>query len=297
MSEMQFTGERLVPGGPGTEQIYHEHLLRYLFAQQFIKGKRVLDAACGAGYGSAILAKGGALSVTGVDISAEAIEYSRTHYQAPNLNFEVMDCCHMTFPDSTFDVVVSFEAIEHIQDAKNFLREIRRVIKDTGLLVVSTPNSATFTENPFHVREYSRSEFVELLKSYFPNIGLYEEDYLLFLAVRGKLSEFFIKKEHEIVASENLRECEPDYFIALCACQEQFEMPEAKDFLYELPAEIINQKNFRIAELQQQVEERTCQALGLEKQVKEMEKRLEEIYSKKAYRVYRFVRNLVRRSK
>ena len=134
----EFTGERLIPGEVDID-LLNEHMARYHFAVRLARGKRVLDAGCGAGYGSAELADV-AESVTGIDIAPEAIAFARAHYERPNLSFEEASCTGLPFGDASFDLVVAFEVIEHLEDWKGFLHEVRRVLAPSGQLIVSTPN-------------------------------------------------------------------------------------------------------------------------------------------------------------
>ena len=137
---MEFTGERLVPDRDDLSDLYYEHVSRYLLAAPFASGKRVLDLGCGCGYGAAILADRGAADVVGVDASPEAIGYSRERYARPNARFEVMDARALEFPDGAFDLVVSFEVLEHLGDHERFLDEAARVLAAGGGFLVSTPN-------------------------------------------------------------------------------------------------------------------------------------------------------------
>ena len=129
--KLEFTGERFTP--ECEREIWYEHLHRYVFALEFCKGKRVLDAACGEGYGTAVLASQ-AKSVTGVDISSEAINHASARYSdRPGVQFEVADCCDLPFEDNSFDLVVSFETIEHLEGQEKMLASFRRVLVDNGL--------------------------------------------------------------------------------------------------------------------------------------------------------------------
>src|ERR1700685_1646133 len=98
--QVEFTGERVIPGQVDAD-LLNEHLARYAFAARLARGKRVLDAGCGAGYGSAELVKS-ALSVVGVDAATEATVYAREHYRLPNLHFEQASCGGLPHPDATF---------------------------------------------------------------------------------------------------------------------------------------------------------------------------------------------------
>lgn len=168
-NDIEFTGERFLPEISG--QIAFEHLHRYYFAKNLIGGRRVLDVACGEGYGSWILSKS-ALDVVGVDIAPEAITHAREKYVGPNIKFVESSAAKLPFDDSAFDAVVSFETIEHHDLHREMLSEIKRVLKQDGLLIISSPNKQYYSiepgyKNPFHVKELYREEFVGLIKSYF----------------------------------------------------------------------------------------------------------------------------------
>jgi ubiquinone/menaquinone biosynthesis C-methylase UbiE len=166
--------ERIVPDDEPSG-IVALHLKRYLFALPYCAGKVVLDAACGAGYGSAELA-GVATRVVGVDVDEKAVEYARSRYGGDNVEFEAMDVAALEFDSTSFDVVVAFEAIEHVEDGSAFLREVARVLRPAGTFIVSTPNAAETTErpeNPFHRVEYAREDFARLLSQHFRIVELF----------------------------------------------------------------------------------------------------------------------------
>jgi SAM-dependent methyltransferase len=179
----EFTGERLIPGQVDVD-LLNEHLARYTFAARLARGKRVLDAGCGAGYGAAELAHT-ALAVTGADLAPQAIDFAREHYRLPNLYFERATCGALPHPDSCFDLVVAFEVIEHLAHWREFLLEVRRVLAASGQFVVSTPNKLYYTEsrgaegaNPFHVHEFEFEEFQAELTAIFPQVALYLENHV-----------------------------------------------------------------------------------------------------------------------
>lgn len=174
--ELPFTGERFVPGLPG--EIWLEHWHRYHFAARWAAGKRVLDVACGEGYGAAVLARHAA-RVTGVDVSEAAIAHARAAYaHTPNLELVAASCTRLPLADAAFDTVVSFETLEHIEAQAAFLDEVARVLAPGGVLVLSCPNRVEYSDrrdyrNPFHVKELYRDELAKLVAARFPEIAWY----------------------------------------------------------------------------------------------------------------------------
>lgn len=167
---LEATGERLVPELQHGELVHAEHLARYRVAAQLARNRRVLDAASGEGYGTAILAAGEARSVVGVDVDPGAVEHARGRY---GLDFEIGDAVELPFDDGAFDLVVSFETIEHVAEPDRALAEFRRVLSDEGTLIISTPNKHEYlVENEFHTREYTHEEFVAVLASLFPSVEI-----------------------------------------------------------------------------------------------------------------------------
>lgn len=167
---LKFTGERFTP--ECEREIAYEHWHRYAWLQPWITGKRVLDAACGEGYGSHLLSCSAA-SVVGVDLSEQSISHARQRYRADNLSFMHGDCLHLPVDDDTVDVVVSFETLEHLAEQDELLTEFRRVLRPDGFLVISSPDRKAYSDdtgyvNPFHVKELYRDEFTALIEKHFP---------------------------------------------------------------------------------------------------------------------------------
>ena len=178
MNDLPFTGERFVPGTHG--EIWIEHWHRYHFAARWARGLRVLDVACGEGYGSALLA-GHAAEVTGVDVSHAAIDHARrTYADLGNASFVCASCTQLPLPDASVDLVVSFETLEHIAGHEAFMDEIARVLAPDGLMILSCPNKREYSDNrgftnEFHVKELYREELDALVAARFPESEWYAQ--------------------------------------------------------------------------------------------------------------------------
>jgi len=164
--------ERFVPGPDADQTVAAEHWARYMLAAQLARGKRVLDAGCGVGYGSALLARSGAVEVTGVDLSGAAI--AAASVGAPeNANFILGDVTKLPVDDASIDLVVCFEVVEHIAEQEQLLDELRRVMTPGASLIISSPNRGVYLAgNPHHVRELTPSELSELLEPRFAHFEM-----------------------------------------------------------------------------------------------------------------------------
>ncbi len=223
----EFTGERIIPGKVDVD-LLNEHVARYTFAARLARGKRVLDAGCGAGYGSAELAQA-ADSVVGVDRAAEAIDFARASYGLPNLRFEQASCEALPHPGGSFDLVVAFEVIEHLDNWREFLLEARRVLAPAGQLVISTPNKLYYTEsrgptgaNPFHVHEFDFEEFQSELRGVFPHVSMYLENHVE--GVTFQPHEAGQTVEVRVDAGDPAPD-ESHFFVAVCAHRRQLGNP------------------------------------------------------------------------
>ena len=222
---MEFTGERMVPECNIGDEIYLEHMIRYLFASQFAREKTVLDIACGSGYGSDYLLTAGAHSVLGIDISAETISYCRTHYSDKRLHFAVGDVGKIPLYDKKIDLVVSMETIEHIDEITQniFLNEVKRVFNPEGIFIVSTPNSLVYPKgNTFHLKEFNLEEFQFILKQYFSHVQIYYQDNIesSFILMKETLDNEILLKNNDNILMRKINainSSESMYFIAICS--------------------------------------------------------------------------------
>jgi SAM-dependent methyltransferase len=214
-----WTGERLETFV--VDETMTEHLHRYAVARQYVKGKAVLDIACGEGYGSRLLAQD-ALAVTGVDIDAATIDHAAKKYTAGNLSFIKGDIENIPFDTASFDIVVSFETLEHTDQHQKALNEIKRVLRPGGILLISTPEKKKYTDvpgnmNPFHKKELYRDEFVSLLAAYFRHHiichqGLYVSSIIVPPANRSL--EIYSGDYEQVAAVNNI---DPLYLLAVCS--------------------------------------------------------------------------------
>lgn len=168
--ELPFTGERQI--GRNLDEIELGHRARYYWALQHLPaGAVVLDAACGNGYGSYILASGGA-RVQGVDVSAEAIAFARHYYRHEQTSFvaaaidDASALCDAAAASAPFDALVSLETLEHLADAETFLHSAGGLLRPGGMLLCSTPNADVMdiAEAPYHQRHFTRTELQQLLR-------------------------------------------------------------------------------------------------------------------------------------
>jgi SAM-dependent methyltransferase len=173
---LALTGERTLPDVPEENYWYRRHLVVYDWIADRVRGQRVIDMACGEGYGSDVLA-GKAKSVVGVDANPEAHEHARLRYPRASLRFERDLVDRFSEPA---DAVVFLQTIEHLKEPGAVLAHFRSLVGENGTVYVSTPNVLTLAPkgqprsgNPWHVHEYRRSEFEDLCRSQFGDVEMY----------------------------------------------------------------------------------------------------------------------------
>jgi GT2 family glycosyltransferase/SAM-dependent methyltransferase/glycosyltransferase involved in cell wall biosynthesis len=227
------TGERFART-PSEAEVELEHVHRYRAASALCVGKRVLDAASGEGYGTAILVSTGA-DVVGIEIDPDTVAAARLRY--PGLDFREGDVASLPLPDREFDYVTSFETLEHIPNPQASLDEFRRVLKPNGVLIISTPDKVIYNRhlaepNPYHVHEMGREEFRVALLRRFKNVALYGQRVvfgsLLISPLGGRLDTARRTPDGSIAAQNGFDSAM--YLIAVCS---DGPLPELPQGLYE----------------------------------------------------------------
>lgn len=266
---LEFTGERFTP--ECVREIWYEHYHRYQFALPMARGLRVLDAACGEGYGSALLAREAA-SVLGLDVSADAVAHARARYGGSGVRFEQADVTalgHLT--EASFDLIVSFETLEHLEAQETMLLGFRRLLAPGGVLLVSTPDKRNYSDltgfnNEHHVRELYRDEFEALLGRIFAQRRLYAHKLLFqsaLWALDGSRSGYAAHTA-DAAGGQNALAYPPLYYLAVCGMDTLPQLPalhlfgDAEESVYaDYQAEV--RRNMRagprIQELEAEVEQ------------------------------------------
>ncbi|OWY22756.1 class I SAM-dependent methyltransferase [Sphingobacteriales bacterium UPWRP_1] len=217
------TAERISSHDVSDHVIYQRHLVAYHAAAPLIGGS-VLEVGCGEGYGIAILAPHATRYM--------AIDKYQTHLPAqatnlPHVSFKQLSVPPLPFDDNSFDAAVSFQVIEHIENDRMFVKEIYRVLKPGGLLVLSTPNiSMSLTRNPWHVREYTPQQLQNLLSTFFEQVdmqGVFGND---------KVMEYYQKNKASVKR-----------FTRFDVFNLQYRLPRQ---LLQIPYDILNRLNRRL---------------------------------------------------
>ena len=228
---MKFTGERYIPAEQGKIRLEHQH--RYAILKDIVKNKDVLDVACGEGYGSSFIAET-ARSVVGVDISDDIIRHASMTYRKSNLEFVKSNAIELDFTDASFDIVVSFETIEHLIEQAQMLAELKRVMRDDGILVISSPNRPIYSEesgehNAYHLKELDFKEFNKLLKIQFPVIQYFGQRMQIgsvIQALDGEQKKFRAwHDDGKYLRPHAAKLIDPVYFVALCG-KTKFKLPK-----------------------------------------------------------------------
>jgi SAM-dependent methyltransferase len=218
------TGEFFIPGQRhrSTEE---EHFERYEFAKRFVSGKRVLDIACGVGYGSRMLIEGGASNVVGCDVLPDNIEYAARTYGCEGLKFVIKDA-RQPIDEGEFDVIVCFETIEHVDNYKAVLLNLHTSLKMDGKFIISSPNriitsphlSSESRASYYHIREFTISELKDhLIAAGFKNIevnGQRQQRFFLNPFLEKQYKQLFKPSKRVSATVQPLKKgLEPEYFV------------------------------------------------------------------------------------
>ena len=282
---LEWTGERYLPFvDPSVcgAEIHYEHLHRYAFASRFVQGKKVLDLASGEGYGTYILSEKAAY-VVGVEIDSATVAHAESTYKKENIEFKTGSILDIPIKgEKIFDVVVCFEAMEHVKEHDILFLEIKRLLKDDGLLLVSTPNKEIYADdsgycNPFHQKELRYDEFSDFLKKYFLYSCIFGQRTLSGSLIyppsvekSGSCSEFFIERNHDQFSFTDETEKKPSYFIAVASDIEISRQSIQKSYL-------IDRSNTEITLLNNQINQNITKMLSLQDEVMTRDQRLIEM--------------------
>jgi GT2 family glycosyltransferase/ubiquinone/menaquinone biosynthesis C-methylase UbiE len=270
---MAFTGERFIPEVED-EQMKVEHIQRYLAIKNLVKNKTILDAATGDGYGAAILSES-AEKVIAIDISETAISIAKNKYKNDNLVFQVASISEIPIQDNSIDFVVSFETIEHVdvEIQTRFINEVKRVLKDDGILIISTPNKKKYSDdynykNPFHVKEFYLDEFKNFLSKHFEDMVIYHQKNEVVSLLERESNDSFLPN---ITSQLEPTIIEGKYLIAVCGKKIPLGLTLGSVFVFD---DKFKSSIDRIHVLQKEVEDRNIHIRLLDKQIEEYRKRI-----------------------
>ena len=275
---MDFTGERFIPSiGLGGE-METEHYQRYLSILDLLQDARVLDAACGEGYGAEVISQRAKL-VCGLELDGPTVSSAKNRYSRPNLGFAQGSVAALPFAKASFERVVSFETIEHItgETQEAFLQEIKRVMTPDGLLIISTPDRHIYSElanyhNEFHLREFYRQEFYDFLAQHFKNVAFLEQTALLayvLMPEQGQCLKRLLSSGHTLQGK---------YIVALCS---DAGLPEDWPGTVVLDREDLHRKKVaRVVQLQDEIEEKNRWIFGVLDEIHKCQNAIAEMTKK-----------------
>jgi SAM-dependent methyltransferase len=209
-----------------------EHASRYEFASKFVEEKKVLDIACGSGYGAEILLKGNPKKIVGADLNEDSLKNCKNKYANSKVEFIKKNAENFDFEEK-FDVIISFETIEHLNFPEKLLECVRKAMIPGGIFIISTPNRNFFApgsnlkdkpRNKFHIFEYNKTEFEKVLTSHFDGVEFYAQEQSMkkgfdkyskkIFKIKNTIASVF-SKNVAMVEKIKLRK-EPAYIIAVC---------------------------------------------------------------------------------
>ena len=245
-SVSEFSGERLVPEASDPD-LRNEHVARYRFAELLARGRRVLDAGCGVGYGSAGMSLAGG-TVFALDSAGEAVR--RGHVEHSDVRFVQGDCTALPFADRSLDLVVCFEVIEHIGAWAESIAEAARVLVPSGVFLVSTPNRSYYgasreQPNPFHVHEFDYREFHDALRQAFPHTVVFCENHVPAIAFTSG-NPTLGRARFEVSEADPLS---AHFFLGACS-MEPLQLPEGFAYVPE-KGNVLRERELHVGKLEE----------------------------------------------
>ena len=297
---LEYTGERYLPFVDpkicGAE-IHYGHLHRYAFASHFVKDKKVLDFASGEGYGSYMLSKE-ANHVIGIEIDEKTVKHASSRYIKDNLEFIQGSILKVPIEgEKTFDAIICFEALEHVKEHEELMKEVKRLLKEDGIFIVSMPDKKSHSDdinykNPFHKKELYFDEFKELLKNNFNHVhffgqGVYAGSHLWSLTQVNEIGEeYVIERRKEGFAITDYKKKEPIYFIAITSDKEvDISKLALRSYLTDVDNTVFD--NFR-SHIESFEREKNTQIAQLQEEINKM-------YQLKSVRLHRKVEGVLRK--
>lgn len=263
----EYSGERFVPGIED-KNLAIEHTQRYMSVSRLVSGKKVLDIACGEGYGSAILADY-AFEVIGIDIDEGTIKRADEKYKKDNLRYKIGNIVDIPEENNSIDVIVSFETIEHVspKQQEQFLAECRRVLKKDGILIISTPNKEVYSDrynyfNEYHIHEFYHDEFINFIRQQFAHVKMYNQAF----QVASILSDCDNMEDSVRYYPDGKYDSNGKYYIAI-ASQNEICIPNISSVYMSQEGEY-EQIMQRILKLQSEEQKRNIHIEKLDKEIK-----------------------------
>lgn len=303
MSVAEESTERIHPSSAPAE-LLAEHVARYRFASRFVASRRVLDLGCGTGYGASMLQAAGARKVVGLDLAIEALGGTHAPHGGDSSLLVAGDARRLPLPTASFDCVVCFEVIEHLDSWEAMLDEVCRILQHGGLLIVSTPNRVTYSAdtpekvNPFHVHEFERQELETAIATRFSGHGIYGQVIVEAVAFEALEREATTRLRSQraprdvVIDGSGARE-EPDYFVVVAWSprdkqggwlsrrldprNREGRLALPRGVWYSAPIDFVRRLRLTIRETQRDLDEKRAWALRLDQEIHQREAEIQRL--------------------